>query len=325
MKPFPAYGGYAHFNRCFNPDKVTVFGIKKHNQDILNSDSLSRLIRKTRITRKFEEVVGKKIYKHFTHRIEQNDAEIRVYEKIIREFHHMLHYFKSTGNDRKDNMLKIIRQIQLLIKSTSCAHLLDEYESNELPNKFDYIRSLVERFQEKVAIGTVFIEAAVEYHRFLQNEFPDRPVFLIKGDIPFKKRTQLIREFEMTRNGILISTQQSLKSSVNIPSCNFVIVESLQWNIPKLDQYCFRFVRYNSTEQKEIHLVTYNHTIEQNLLALLMAKERINEYIKTLDFKEDADIFIEFGIDLDVLNSLIEKKIDENGNIHLTWGTQRVS
>jgi len=203
--------------------------------------------------------------------------------------------------------------------------LLDEYESNELPNKFDYIRSLVERFQEKVAIGTVFIEAAVEYHRFLQNEFPDRPVFLIKGDIPFKKRTQLIREFEMTRNGILISTQQSLKSSVNIPSCNFVIVESLQWNIPKLDQYCFRFVRYNSTEQKEIHLVTYNHTIEQNLLALLMAKERINEYIKTLDFKEDADIFIEFGIDLDVLNSLIEKKIDENGNIHLTWGTQRVS
>ncbi|MCM3130164.1 MULTISPECIES: hypothetical protein [unclassified Paenibacillus] len=72
-------------------------------------------------------------------------------------------------------------------------------------------------------------------------------------------------------------------------------------------------------------MVTYDHTIEQNLLALLMSKERINEYIKTLDFKEQAEIFDEFGIDLDILNSLIEKETDEKGNVRLTWGNQRVS
>lgn len=323
--PYPAYTGFSLFKQCFSPAKVTVFGVRKHNQDIFNSESLTRLIQKTIITRKFVEIVGKKIYNHITHRINQNAAEVSVYSKIINEFQQMMHYYMSTGNARKDSMLKIIRQIQLLIKSTSCPHLMDEYGSTMLPNKYHYIMSLVEEFDEKVAIGTVFLETASEYHRLIQDRFHNRPVFLIKGDVPFKKRTQIIEEFEASTNGILISTQQSLKSSVNIPSCNKVIIESLQWNIPKMDQYSFRFIRFNSTEAKEIHMVTYDHTIEQNLLALLMSKERINEYIKTLNFKEEAEIFDEFGIDLDILNSLIEKETDDKGNVRLTWGKQQVS
>ena len=323
--PFSAYGGLTLFKQCFSPEKVTVFGVKKHNQDINNSESLARIIKKTIITRKFVDIVGKKIYDHIPHRIEQNTAEVSVYGKIINEFQMMMHYFGSTGNSRKDSMLKIIRQIQLLIKSTSCPHLMDEYGSEMLPSKYNYIMSLVEKFDEKVAIGTVFLESAAEYQRVIIDRFPDRPVFLIKGDVSFEKRTQIINEFEASTNGILISTQQSLKSSVNIPTCNKVIIESLQWNIPKLEQYYFRFIRYNSTDMKEIHMVTYNHTIEQNLLALLMSKERINEYIKTLDFKEESEIFEDFGVDLDVLNSLMEKKTDEDGNVRLTWGNQQVS
>lgn len=323
--PYPAYGGLSLFKKCFNPARVTVFGVKKHNQDIFNRDSLSRLIRKTMITRKFVEVVGEKIYTHIPHRIQQNAAELMVYEKIINDFQQMMHYFVSTGNSRKENMLKIIRQIQLLIRSTSIPHLLDEYVSDKLPNKFNYIMDLVDKFKEKVAIGTVFVEAASEYYRCLHERFSDRPIYLITGEVPFEKRNELLNEFESTKDGILISTQQSLKSSVNIPSCNKVIVESLQWNIPKLEQYCFRFIRYDSKEAKEIHLVTYDKTIEQNLIALLMSKERINEFIKTRDFKEEAEIFDEYGIDVDILNCLLEKEVDEQGNVRLTWGSQRVS
>jgi len=235
--PYPAYGGLSLFKHCFSPAKVTVFGVKKHNQDIFNKDSLVRIIQKTIITRKFVEIVGKKIYNHITHRITQNAAEKSVYGKIIHEFHQMMHYFSSTGNSRKDSLLRIMRQIQLLIKSTSCPHLMDEYVSLMLPSKYYHIMSLVNQFNEKVAIGTVFLETAAEYQRLLQERFPDRPVYLIKGNVTFRKRKQLIKDFEASTNGILISTQQSLKSSVNIPSCNKVIVESLQWNIPKLEQY----------------------------------------------------------------------------------------
>ncbi|GED32108.1 hypothetical protein BCE02nite_32490 [Brevibacillus centrosporus] len=87
----------------------------------------------------------------------------------------------------------------------------------------------------------------------------------------------------------------------------------------------FRFIRYNSRDFKDVHFVTYDYTIEQNLLALLMVKERINEFIKTREFKEQSDIFQEYGIDLSILESLMEKEIDHEGNVKLTWGNQRVS
>ncbi|MEK5357744.1 helicase-related protein [Paenibacillus sp. FSL L8-0709] len=325
MKPFPAYTGLNLFKKCFSPSKITVFGVKKHNQNVYNKDNLTEIIRKTVITRKFQEIVGKKIHDPIPHRILQNEAEREVYSKIIEEFHEMMHYFRSTGHSGKDSMLRIIRQIQLLIKSTSSPQFFAEYTSTELPTKVKYILDLVNSFDEKVAIGTVFVETAAEYYRLVRETFPNRPVYLIKGDVDFNTRINIISSFEASSNGILISTQQSLKSSVNIPSCNKVIIEALQWNLPKIEQYYFRFIRYNSTERKEIHMVTYDHTIEVNLLALLMAKERINEYFKTLDFKDEAEIFDEYGIDIDILNDIMEKEHDENGKVRITWGEQKIS
>ena len=326
MKPFPAYYGNGLFKSCFSPNKTTVFGVNKQNQDIYNIDHLQEIIEKTIITRKFKEIVGTKIYEVINHKVYQNSAEREIYFTLMQEFYKMQHYFKSTGNTRKDSMLKIIRQIQLLIKSTSTPHLFKEYSSSQLPNKYYKIFDLLVKFKnEKVAIGTVFLDTATSYYSKLKELFSERQIFLIKGDVSFNNRKDIIKEFEATKNGILISTQQSLKASVNIPTCNKVIIESMQWNVPKIEQYYFRFIRYNSKNFKEVHFVTYDHTIEQNLLALLMAKERINEYIKTLEYKEQADIFEEYGIDLDILNNIIEKEKDEEGRVRLTWGNQNIN
>ena len=323
MKPFPAYHGRALFKGCFNPHKVTVFGVRRHNQDLYNADALGRIIEKTVITRKLKEIVGRDLYAVKTHRIKQNAAEREVYRVIIEEFYNMLYLFRSTGNARKDSMLAIIRQIQLLIKSTSIPNVFREYRSTELPNKFKYMFELLEKFRhEKVALGTVFIESAELYYQEIKARFPDRPVFLIKGSVGFNRRKSIITEFEATANGILISTQQSLKSSVNIPTCDKVILADLQWNMAKIEQYYFRFIRFDSRNQKEVHVLTYEHSIEQNLLALLMAKERINEYVRTLDLRDEADIFGEYGIDLDILDSLIERVRDEDGKLRLSWGNQ---
>lgn len=327
MKPFPAYHGKSLFKSCFSPYKVTVFGVKQENQDIYNADKLQNIIEKTIITRKFKEIVGHKIYEIITHRIKQNEAEKEVYKVIMEEFYQMLYLFKSTGNYRKDAMLRIIRQIQLLIKTTSTPHQFKEYKGSELPNKYHKIFNLTKKWSnEKVAIGTVFIDTAEDYYIKLSQMFPNRKIFLIKGDVSFNKRKNILGEFEVTENGILISTQQSLKSSVNIPTCNKVIIESMQWNIPKISQYYFRFIRFNSKQNKEVHFITYDNTIEQNLLALLMSKERINEYIKTLDYRDQEDIYDEFDIDLSILDSIIEKEKDDEGRTRLTlsWGQQSI-
>lgn len=324
MKPFPAFN-QSLFKACFSPAKTTVFGVNKETQDIYNSGSLKTLIEKTIITRKFTEIAGDNRYNIITHRIDQNENEKEVYKKIMNEFYEMIpRYFGSTGNYKKDAMLRIIRQLQLMIKATSIPHKLKEYSGFQEPNKYLHIQNLIQKHNEKVIVGTVFIDAAAYYYNKLRRFFNNRSVFLIQGNVSFEKRQEIIEEFEKTKNGILVTTQQSLSESVNIPTCNMVIIESLQWNIPSLEQFYFRTIRLDSEDKTNVYIVTYNNTIEQNILALLMSKERINEFIKTLEYKEQAEIFNEFDIDLDIFNSIISKELDENGNIRLTWGNQKV-
>ena len=70
-------------------------------------------------------------------------------------------------------------------------------------------------------------DAGLKIMRQIKAEFPDRPVFVIKGEVSFKRRAKIIADFEATADGILVCTRQSLKSSANIPTCNEVILESL--------------------------------------------------------------------------------------------------
>jgi superfamily II DNA or RNA helicase/trans-aconitate methyltransferase len=325
MKPFPQYN-QSLFSACFSPKKASVFGIEKGNQNILNSDKLIKLIEKTIIVRSMFEVLNRDMVEFKTHRIEQNVNEKEVYRLIMEEFHSMVrNYYGSTGNHRKDTMLRIIQQIMLLQKAVSIPHKLKEYNGYKEPNKYKKIVNIVNTAKnEKVALGVTFIDSATYYYHKLRSEFPDRRLFQILGETPFKKRQETIQEFESTTNGILVSSQQSLSESVNIPSCDVVICEGLQYNIANIMQYVGRFTRLNSENKTVIHFVTYINSLEQNILALLMAKQRINEFIKQCEYKEDAVIFDEFGISLDIFNNIITKEKDENGLTKLKWGEQSI-
>lgn len=322
-KPFPAYYGCGLFRSCYNPAKATVFGIEKLNQDVYNRESLQKLIERTITTRKFKEIAGDGKYAISSIEVVQNKNEEEVYERIINDLHSMIPlYFQNTGNTRKEAALRIIRQIQLLIKATSIPQHFNEYGTDEWPNKAKTIHGLVEKRDELVCVGVTTVEALIFYTQILTNL--GRPIFQIQGNVDFSDRKSIIVEFENSKNGILVTTQQSLKSSVSIPSCNYVIVESLQWNIPKIEQFFFRFIRFDCTEKTEVVFVNYKNTIEMNIKALLLAKEKLNEFIKTLSFREDAEIYEEYGADLEILDSLLRKDYDEDGRSFIAWGRQNV-
>lgn len=289
--PFPAFRGHVLFRACHCPGKATVFGIEKQNQDVYNKEELSELIGKTVITRKFRDFAGEK-YKIQTHTVSPSDGEREVYRVIIEEFCRICElYYNSTGDAKKDAGLRLMRQIKLLIKACSVPHLIEGYSGDGIPNKTKYIEKLVRKIPGKVAVGCTSIAAFDLYENHLRKCFPDRPVFVVKGDVAFKRRQNIVTEFDSTINGILICTQQSLSSSVNIPACNQVILESLQWNIPRMEQFYFRFIRLDSKEMKDVHYVTYEDSVEQNLMALVLTKERLNEFIKTGEVKEQSEIF----------------------------------
>ncbi len=163
------------------------------------------------------------------------------------------------------------------------------------------------------------------YAENLKLDFPSRQIFVIDGEDPIEKRQVIIDKFEATTDGILVATQQSLKSSVNIPSCDKVIIEALQWNIPKMEQFYFRFIRYNSKNHTDVYFVSYDGTIEKNILALLMDKEKINEFIKTKNTDTLDGVFSEFGMDSGLFENLMERSKDDDGKMQLSWGKQLFS
>ena len=323
--PFPAFRGHVLFRACHCPGKATVFGIEKQSQDVYNKEELSELIGKTVITRKFRDFAGEK-YKIQTHTVSPSDGEREVYRVIIEEFCRICElYYNSTGDAKKDAGLRLMRQIKLLIKACSVPYLIEGYSGDGIPNKTKYIEKLVRKIPGKVAVGCTSIAAFDLYDNHLRKCFPDRPVFVVKGDVAFKRRQNIVTEFDSTINGILICTQQSLSSSVNIPACNQVILESLQWNIPRMEQFYFRFIRLDSKEMKDVHYVTYEDSVEQNLMALVLTKERLNEFIKTGEVKEQSEIFEEFDITMSVIDSLLVRTQDHEGKIHISWGSQRIA
>ena len=324
-QPFPAFRGHVLFKACHCPGKATVFGIEKQNQDVYNKDELFALIAKTVITRKFKDFAGEK-YKIRMHTVSPSKGEHEVYRVIIEEFCRICElYYNSTEDTKKDAGLRLMRQIKLLIKACSVPHLIEGYSGDPYPGKTRYIEKLVRKIPGKVAIGCTSIAAFEMYESYIRRHFPERPVFVVKGDIPFKKRQDIVGRFDDTINGVLICTQQSLSSSVNIPSCNDVILESLQWNIPRMEQYYFRFIRLESRDMKNVHDVTYEDSVEQNLMALVLTKERLNEFIKTGEVREQSEIFEEFDITMSVIDSLLVREQDSEGKIHISWGSQRIA
>lgn len=323
-RPFPAHGGMALFKACFNPGKATVFGINKVDQDIYNRDELWRLIRKTVITRTFKEIAGDK-YSLLNVPVTPNVSEMAVYRKVMDEYQDICYtYFNNSGDTRKESSLKILRQIELLIKACSIPHLMPGYHGDHRPTKPKAILKHIDSVEGKVAVGCTTHEALEMYADYISDHFPDRPLFIIHGGISFSKREKLIDKFEDTTNGILVCTQQSLELSIDIPSCNEVLIESLPWNYSRVDQFTRRFCRYDSEEHTYVRLFTNENSIEQNLLALILDKERLNGFVKTGEVADQDQIYADFGIDRSIVQQLYTKGKDTDGRTFVNWGNQQV-
>lgn len=111
---------------------------------------------------------------------------------------------------------------------------------------------------------------------------------------------------------------------MNIDFVNKCIIPELHWNNASMSQFYFRFIRFTSTEWKEIYFVTYENSIEGNLLKMILCKEKLNLFMKS-EKVEDDDLYNKFGINEMMLKALMTKGKDEKGNIKILWGHQKIT
>ena len=164
-----------------------------------------------------------------------------------------------------------------------------------------------------------------QHARYIREAFPERPLFIITGGgSTFKRRREVVKELEQTRNGILLSTQQAYSKSQNIDFVDKILLPELHYNNASMSQYCFRFIRYTSENFKKVYYLTYENSIESNLIRMVMAKEKLNLFMKSLDV-DDGELFERFGVDKQLVNMLMSKGYDDQGHVQLRWGEQKVS
>lgn len=326
-KPIPAYKkGYALFSSCHLPDKPTVFGVSERTQDIYNAAELDAILAKTVITRTFEEVTGKDIRRIHQVPVKFSLEERAVYEQVIKEFDRLWrNYFASTGNHRKDAMLKLMQQITLLLRMSAAPNTLAEYQGGT-PVKIRKAVEMAQRWEnEIVAIGVRHKVVLDAYAEAIQEAMPDRPLFLVTGSTTsFAKRRALRKTLRESGNGILLCTQQSLPSSVNFDFVNKIIIPELHYNNSGMSQFYMRFIRYTSTEYKDIYFITYAGSLESNLMQMVVAKEKINLFMRGQDTNLD-EIYERFGIDYNLLSLLMRREVDEKGHLNIRWGEQMIA
>ena len=326
-QPIPAYkAGYRLFTASHLPEKITVFGVGQRTQDIYNADALSEILGKTVITRTFSEIVGREIRRIHQVPVFFSPAERDVYRMAMEEFWKMQKsYFASTGNSRKDALMRLMQQITLLLRISAAPDTVAEYQGG-LPTKISRVVELTGEFEtEPVAIGVRHKAVLDSYKKALEEAFPRRTIFAVTGSTTsFAQRQRLRKTLKESGNGILLCTQQSLPSSVNFEYVNRIIIPELHYNNAKMSQFYMRFVRYTSTAWKDIYFVTYGGSIESNLLQMVLAKEKINLFMKGQD-TDLNEIYERFGVDYDLLSLLMYREQDEKGNFKIRWGKQQIA
>ena len=176
-----------------------------------------------------------------------------------------------------------------------------------------------------MAIGVRHKNVLDAYAAAIQAAIPDRPLFIVTGSTTtFAKRRALRKTLRESQNGILLCTQQSLPSSVNFEFVNKVIIPELHYNNARMSQFYFRFIRYTSTEWKDIYFLTYAGSIESNHMQRVLAKEKINLFMKGQETDLD-EIYERFGVDYDLLSLLMYREEDEDGHFRIRWGEQTIA
>ena len=165
----------------------------------------------------------------------------------------------------------------------------------------------------------------ISYAKAIQEYLPERPLFIVTGSTTtFAKRRALRKTLRESKNGILLCTQQSLPSSVNFEFVNKIIIPELHYNNSGMSQFYFRFIRYTSTEDKDIYFLTYAGSIESNLMQMVLVKEKLNLFMKGQDTDLDA-IYERFDVNYDLLSLLMYQEQDEKGVFHIRWGEQNIA
>ena len=72
------------------------------------------------------------------------------------------------------------------------------------------------------------------------------------------------------------------------------------------------------------YFLTYAGSLESNLMQMVLAKEKLTMFMKGQDADMD-EIYAKFGVDYDLLSTLMTRETDDEGHLRIHWGEQKIA
>ena len=66
------------------------------------------------------------------------------------------------------------------------------------------------------------------------------------------------------------------------------------------------------------------YVVESNLMQMVLAKEKLTMFMKGQDADMD-EIYAKFGVDYDLLSTLMTRETDDEGHLRIHWGEQKIA
>ncbi len=209
----------------------------------------------------------------------------------LRQCTSYLHLLSKTVDDYDENLLKSDANLQ---------HIVKDYDTLEVPAKFEYLISKVQELQKqnlKVVIWTNFVGTIEKFEKHF-NKNLGMYAKSIYGKTPIEQtivsdeltREQIRDEFVDAKSGldILIANPAACAESISLhKTCHHAIYYDLSYNCAQYLQSLDRIHRVGGSETIEAHyyFLQYANSIDQDILNNLRRKAEKMRRIIDQDFK----------------------------------------
>ena len=333
MQPFEAFWWMTNFRYCYCPKKLTVFWAEKTNQDVFNKKDLNRFMEPFRYARLFDdekpridEVLWVESWEYdWWYQLNQvsipmTPSENKVYQYVLTEFaKKMEEYYQKMHDWSTARMLVIMQQIMKLLAWVSHPWTFDDYDGPEETSKMKEANKVFSKARDesrKVMFWSPWVETIDKYYDYFDGKYT---VFKIEQKQSKARRKTIIEEFKACPGtAILMWTIWCLKSGLNIPEASVVVTDSFTWNFATYKQFIARCIRLNSPEKVQVHALCNEGSFDLNVFALMLKKEKVNQFIRQGKETGDKDLMKDFDVSQDLFASAM-KMVKVKVGWHVRW------
>ncbi len=202
----------------------------------------------------------------------EQEEEHDYYYDIVTKLVNLWVYKGFLSDEERERLLMALNCMRMVCDSTYIL-INNTNHGNKIGELEDLLSDLLQDADNKIVIFSQWKKMFELVIRLLDKE--KLPFLYLNGDIPAKKRKEIIEEFQSGKQIKLFLSTDAGGVGVNLQSANIIINLDLPWNPAVLDQRIGRIYRLGQKKHIQVYNFIARNYIEHRILYLLDFKRAV--------------------------------------------------